>query len=166
MADGVRNACVIGYPVAHSRSPLIHNYWLKQHGLSGEYRREEVKPGDLPAFIAGLVAAGYAGANITLPHKEAVLGLTNPDDRARAVGAANTVWLEAGRLRSTNTDVEGFLANLDVAAPGWSEFVRTATVIGGGGAARAIIFGLLQRRVGRVFVVNRTLAKAESLRTT
>jgi len=164
MADEVRNACVIGYPVAHSRSPLIHNHWLRQHGLAGEYRREEVKPDDLPAFLAGLAGRGYAGANITLPHKEPALDLTEPDDRARAVGAANTVWLEGGRSRSTNTDVEGFLANLDAAAPGWSGFVRTATVIGGGGAARAIIFGLLQRRIGRIFVINRTLAKAEALR--
>ncbi len=121
MAEGVRAACVIGWPVKHSRSPLIHNYWIKQHGLAAEYRREEIPPEAFADFITHLAARGYVGANITLPHKEAALALSEPDDRARAVGAANTLWLDDGHLHSTNTDVEGFTANLDAAVPGWDE---------------------------------------------
>ena len=113
-----RAACIIGWPVKHSRSPLIHNYWLKHYGIAGEYRREEVPPEKFADFVKELAAHGYAGANVTVPHKEAALSLSQPDDRARAVGAANTLWLDGG-LRSTNTDVEGFLDNLDACAPDW-----------------------------------------------
>ena len=115
-ADG-RAACVIGWPIGHSRSPLIHNYWLKTYGIAGEYRREAVPPDKFKAFVQSLAAHGYVGANVTVPHKEAALAASQPDDRARAVGAANTLWLD-GHLRSTNTDVEGFLDNLDACAPG------------------------------------------------
>ena len=103
-----RAACVIGWPVEHSRSPLIHNYWIRQHGLDAEYRREAVRPEEFAGFVARLAERGYVGANVTLPHKEAALAASQPDDRARAVGAANTLWLEGERLHSTNTDVEGF----------------------------------------------------------
>ena len=112
----MRNACVIGWPIGHSRSPLIHNYWLRQHGIAGEYRAEAVPPDAFPEFLKSLTHRHYVGANVTLPHKEAALRLSLPDDRAEAVGAANTLWFEGGALRSTNTDVEGFLANLDAAA--------------------------------------------------
>jgi shikimate dehydrogenase len=158
-----RAACVIGFPVEHSRSPLIHDYWLKHYGVAGEYRREAVRPEEFPAFLESLGARGYVGANVTLPHKEAALACSEPDECAEAVGAANTLWLDGSRLRSTNTDVEGFLANLDAAAPEWPSFVRTATVLGAGGAARAVVYALLQRRVGRVFVINRTMEKGEAL---
>ena len=112
--------CVVGWPAGHSRSPLIHNYWLRRHGIAGEYVAQAVPPDQFPDFVKTL-ARHYVGANITLPHKEVALNLTEPDARARAVGAANTLWFEAGVLRSTNTDVEGFLANLDAAAPGWDQ---------------------------------------------
>jgi len=164
MNDPSRAACVIGWPVKHSRSPLIHKYWLERHGIAGDYRREAVAPADFPAFLANLAAHGYVGANITLPHKEAALESSEPDARARAVGAANTLWLDHWRLRSTNTDVEGFLGNLDASAPGWDRFVRTAVVLGAGGAARAVLFGLIERRIGRIFLINRTIEKAEALR--
>lgn len=108
---------MIGWPVKHSRSPLIHGYWIKQYRLDAEYRREEIAPEAFADFIAHLQERGYAGANITIPHKEMALTLSEPDDRARAVGAANTLWYENGRLQSTNTDVEGFTANLDAAVP-------------------------------------------------
>ena len=108
-----RAACVVGWPVKHSRSPLIHGYWIRQHGLDADYRREAVEPASFADFIRNLSAHGYVGANITIPHKKAALELSAPDDRARAVGAANTLWLDGGRLRSTNTDVEGFTANLE-----------------------------------------------------
>jgi len=135
-------ACVIGWPVAHSRSPLIHNYWLKHYGISGDYRREAVMPKDFAAFAGSLAARGYVGANVTVPHKEAALALSEPDDRARAVGAANTLWLDHGVLRSTNTDVEGFLADLDACAPGWDRNLKQAVMLGAGGAARAVAVAL------------------------
>ena len=164
MTKASRAACVIGWPVQHSRSPLIHNYWLKRYGMAGEYRRELVPPEEFAAFLGSLAARGYVGANVTLPHKEAALALSKPDERARAVGAANTLWLEAGVLHSTNTDVEGFLHNLDADAPLWDRGLAKAVVLGAGGAARAVIYGLLTRGVERLVVVNRTLGRAEMLR--
>jgi shikimate dehydrogenase len=159
-----RAACVIGWPVEHSRSPLIHNYWLKQYGIAGEYRRELVPREEFASFVKSLAARGYVGANVTVPHKEAALALSQPDERARAVGAVNTLWLENGVLRATNTDVEGFLDNLDACAQGWDRDLSKAVVLGAGGAARAAIFGLLERGVERIVVVNRTLDRAETLR--
>ena len=155
--------CVLGYPVKHSRSPLIHNYWIKQYGIDADYRIEEVAPPDFPAFVQNLREKGYVGANVTVPHKQAVMTLSEPDARARAVGAANTLWYADGTLRSTNTDVEGFLANLDSAAPGWDRGLESAVVLGAGGAARAVVFALIQRDVQRIHVINRTVAHAEAL---
>jgi shikimate dehydrogenase len=160
---GARAACIIGWPVKHSRSPLIHNYWLKHYGIAGEYRREEVPPERFAEFVSNLAARGYAGANVTLPHKEAALVLSQPDDRARAVGAANTLWLDGG-LRSTNTDVEGFLDNLDACAPQWDRDLSKAVVLGAGGGARAVVYGLITRGFDRIVVVNRTRDRAEALR--
>ena len=164
MSDGHKKVCVIAWPAGHSRSPLIHNYWIKQHKLDAEYLREAVPPEKFAEFISNLHANGYVGANITVPHKEAVLKLSDPDERARAVGAANALWYDNDRLRSTNTDVEGFLANLDAATPGWDRGLSTAVVLGAGGGARAVVFALLAREVGRVYVINRTEARAKALR--
>ena len=154
--------CVVGWPAGHSRSPLIHNYWLRRHGIAGEYVAQAVPPDQFPDFVKTL-ARHYVGANITLPHKEVALNLTEPDARARAVGAANTLWFEAGVLRSTNTDVEGFLANLDAAARGWDQ-AADAVVLGAGGSARAVVFGLIERGIARINVVNRTAERAQALR--
>ena len=164
MSKEHKAVCVIAWPAGHSRSPLIHNYWIKQHKLNAEYRREAVPPDKFAAFVENLRGNGYIGANITVPHKEAALALSEPDDRARAVGAANTLWYDDDTLRSTNTDVEGFLANLDVAAPGWDRGLETAVVLGAGGGARAVVFALLQREVGRVYVINRTRDRAQALK--
>ena len=164
MSKEHKAVCVIAWPAGHSRSPLIHNYWIKRHNLNAEYRREAVPPDKLAAFVENLRGNGYIGANITVPHKEAALALSEPDDRARAVGAANTLWYDDDTLRSTNTDVEGFLANLDVAAPGWDRGLETAVVLGAGGGARAVVFALLQREVGRVYVINRTRDRAQALK--
>jgi shikimate dehydrogenase len=164
MSDGVRAACVIGWPVKHSRSPLIHGHWIKQYGLDAAYRREEVAPETFTDFIVHLAEHGYVGANITIPHKEMALALSEPDDRARAVGAANTLWYDGGRLNSTNTDVEGFTANLDEVLPDWEARVGEAVVLGAGGSARAVIYGLIERGVTRIDVVNRTPERAEALR--
>lgn len=158
-----RAACLIGWPAAHSRSPLIHKYWLKSFGIDGDYRIEAVRPEDLAAFVARLAERGYAGANVTIPHKEQVLALADADARARAVGAANTLWFEGNTLRATNTDVEGFVANLDAASPGWDKATNEALVLGAGGAARAVLFGLIERGIRTIHLVNRTLPRAELL---
>lgn len=155
-------ACVIGWPAEHSRSPMIHNYWIKQHGLDAEYRRESVPPQRFREFIAGL-RRRYVGANVTIPHKEMALALSKPDDRAEAVGAANTLWFDGDTLRSTNTDVEGFLENLDAQTPDWDRGLDDAVVLGAGGAARAVVFALRMRGVRRIHVVNRTRDRAEQL---
>ncbi|MBR0968302.1 shikimate dehydrogenase [Bradyrhizobium diazoefficiens] len=155
-------ACLIGWPAAHSRSPLIHHYWLRTLGIAGGYVIEAVPPDDLRDFVLRLSLRGFVGANVTIPHKESVLALSAPDARASAVGAANTLWFEAGELRSTNTDVEGFINNLDACAPGWDE-AEEALVLGAGGSSRAVIFGLRERGIRRIHLANRTLARAEAL---
>ncbi|MEM7428316.1 MAG: shikimate dehydrogenase [Pseudomonadota bacterium] len=157
-------ACVIGYPAKHSRSPKLHGYWLDRYGIAADYRAEEIPPEAFPKFVTNLAANGYAGANVTMPHKDAALELSDPDERALAVGAANTLWLEDGVLKSTNTDVEGFQGSLDAAAAGWEQRTRVAIVLGAGGAGRAVIYGLLERGVGTIHVVNRTISKAEDLK--
>ncbi|MGI8525376.1 MAG: shikimate dehydrogenase [Pseudolabrys sp.] len=163
MDEQRRAACVIGWPVGHSRSPLIHNYWIKQHKLNAEYRAEEVATDRLGEFIKTLRQRGYVGCNVTVPHKEAVLALAKPDDRAAGVGAANTLWFDSVVLRSTNTDVEGFLGNLDAVAPAWDRGLETAVVLGAGGAGLAVVYALLARDVERVHVVNRNAARAKLL---
>src|ERR1700756_2739947 len=157
-----RAACLIGWPAAHSRSPLIHHYWLRKLGIEGGYVIEAVPPDELQDFVFRLALRGFVGANVTIPHKERVLKLSKPDERARAVGAANTLWFADGELCSTNTDVEGFLSNLDACAAGWDS-AEEALVLGAGGAARAVLFGLLERGIKRVPLANRTQARAEGL---
>ncbi len=164
MAEKKRKAaCVIGWPIEHSRSPLIHNYWIKQLGLDAEYRREAVPPSGLAEFTSRLGDYGYVGANVTVPHKEAALGLADADERANAVGAVNTLWLDQGKLQATNTDVDGFINNLDAGAPGWDRGLESAVVLGAGGAARAIVFGLLERGIERIHIVNRNFDRAAAL---
>jgi shikimate dehydrogenase len=155
-------ACLIGWPAAHSRSPLIHHYWLRTLGIEGGYVIEAVPPGDLRDFVLRLSLRGFVGANVTIPHKENVLELSTPDERARAIGAANTLWFADGELRSTNTDVEGFINNLDACAQGWDK-ADEALVLGAGGSSRAVVFGLIARGIKRVHLVNRTLSRAQVL---
>jgi shikimate dehydrogenase len=157
-----RAACLIGWPAAHSRSPLIHHYWLRKLNIAGGYVIEAVPPDEFQDFVFRLSLRGFVGANVTLPHKERALEVSLPDARALAVGAANTLWFEGGELHSTNTDVEGFINNLDASAPGW-DGVEEALVLGAGGAARAVVFGLIERGVKRVHLVNRTAARAQTL---
>ena len=157
-----RAACLIGWPAAHSRSPLIHHYWLRTLGIEGGYNIEAVPPEGFAEFVLHLSTHGFVGANVTIPHKERALALSVPDARARAVGAANTLWYEDGELRSTNTDIEGFINNLDACAPDWSA-VTDALVLGAGGSSRAVVFGLIERGVKRVHLVNRTLDRARAL---
>ena len=155
-------ACLIGWPAAHSRSPLIHHYWLRKLGIAGGYSIEAIPPEGFAEFVSHLSAHGFVGANVTLPHKERALALTVPDERARAVGAANTLWYEGGELRSTNTDIEGFVAHLDASAKGW-DGANNALVLGAGGSSRAVIFGLLERGIARIYLANRTEERAQAL---
>jgi shikimate dehydrogenase len=158
----MKRACVIGWPIKHSRSPIIHNYWLKRHGISGRYEKCEVAPDQLQAFIKG-IGTDFIGCNITVPHKGAALGMLDDiDETARAVGAVNTVWAESGKVRGMNTDVAGFLSSLDQEAPGWDKTLN-AVVIGAGGAARAVVYGLKSRGAKSITIVNRSTAHAENL---
>ncbi len=159
-----RRACVIGYPVQQARSPILHRHWLKQYGIDGDYTREEVPPEKIADFLANLGNHGYVGANITVPHKAAAyLALDHAEPVATAMKVANTLWVEKDGLHGTNTDVHGFLANLDEAIPDWIVQPEQAVVLGAGGGSRAVVYGLLQRGLPRVVVVNRTLSRAQTL---
>lgn len=157
-------ACIVGYPARHSRSPMLHGYWIDRYGLDADYRAEEIPPEDIREFLTHLGNHGYVGCNVTMPHKDIAFELSEPDDRATAVGAANTLWLDDGHLHSTNTDVEGFLGALDRAAPGWANRTSDAIVLGAGGAGRAVVCGLIERGIATIHVVNRTIGKADAMR--
>jgi shikimate dehydrogenase len=160
----VPTACIIGWPVAHSRSPAIHRYWLKELGIAGDYVRQPVEPEKIAAYLSAFADSGYVGGNVTVPHKEAAfVAVVEADDAARAIGAVNTLWLADGRLLGANTDAFGFLANLDETAPGWDRHGGAAVVLGAGGAARAVIWALLKRGFAPIRLVNRTLSRAETL---
>jgi shikimate dehydrogenase len=159
------NAFVTGWPVKHSRSPMIHNYWLKQFGIAGSYRAEAVTEADFPAFIRSLRdgSSGYRGGNVTIPHKELAFKLADrPDELAEELGASNTLWMEEGILHATNTDGYGFTANLDDRHSGWDRADR-AVIFGAGGASRAVIQAVRDRGIGEIHVVNRTLPRAKEL---
>ncbi|EDQ35256.1 shikimate 5-dehydrogenase [Hoeflea phototrophica DFL-43] len=158
-------AFVIGDPISHSRSPLIHRHWLETAGIKGSYDPVHIRESDLKRFVAALKdgTSSYAGGNVTLPHKQAIADLVdNIDETAKQIGAVNTVWLEAGRLCATNTDSHGFSANLDELEPGWDRG-KTAVVFGAGGASRAILHALKARGFTSIRIVNRTLARAQEL---
>ena len=157
-------ACIVGYPARHSRSPMLHGYWIKRYGLEADYRAEEIPPEEISEFLTHLADHGYVGCNVTMPHKDIAFELSDPDERATSVGAANTLWLDHGRLLSTNTDVEGFLGALDSAAPGWDNRTSEAIVLGAGGAGRAVVCGLIERGLETIHVVNRTIEKAAAMR--
>jgi len=157
-------ACVIGWPAGHSRSPIIHGYWLAQHGLAGSYERAAVAPEDFASFVHDFARNGFVGANVTLPHKQAAFELCDATtETAAKLQAVNTLWLEDGKLRGDNTDVEGFLAALDQEAPGWAAHAGKAVVLGAGGAARAIIQALLLCGVKKITLINRTKDRALEL---
>ncbi len=157
-------ACVIGWPVEHSRSPLIHGHWLEKHGIGGSYTKQSVAPADFDDFVRAMPGRGFAGGNVTVPHKEAALKCAEVvDQAARKIGAANTLWFEDGKLHASNTDAYGFLANLDEGAPGWDEGNPIAMVLGAGGASRAILHALLSRGIKQIRLLNRTFSRAEAL---
>jgi shikimate dehydrogenase len=159
----MKRAFVCGHPIAHSRSPKIHGYWLKTYRIAGSYEPIDVAPQDAADFFATLKQKGFAGGNVTIPHKEAAFAAAaKRDEAAEKIGAVNTLWFEDGVLCGGNTDAEGFATNLDEGAPGWTK-AGAAVVLGAGGAARAVIQALKERGFTDIRVINRTLARATEL---
>lgn len=157
-------ACVIGWPVAHSRSPMIQNFWLKKLGLAGSYEHAAVPPEDFSHFLRGFKDQGFVGGNVTLPHKQAAFALCDRvTPTAAKLEAVNTLWFEDGSLCGDNTDGAGFLGAIDEAVPHWDQRVATALVLGAGGAARAIVYALQTRHIGRIVIANRTRSRAEEI---
>ncbi len=158
-------ACVIGWPISHSRSPLIHGFWLKQHWIEGSYTRQPVKPEALAEFLSDLSSAGYAGCNVTIPHKENAFGLVKiADEGTRRIGAVNTVYVNGTETFGTNTDGEGFINSLNQSVPGLSLRDTRVVVLGAGGASLAIVNAVLEQGASEVAVANRTEEKALMLR--
>lgn len=159
-------AAVIGSPIAHSRSPRLHGYWLKRYGLVGHYIPIDVAQADLREVLAAMPKMGFVGCNVTIPHKETALQLADVvTDRAALIGAANTlIFRKDGKIHADNTDGYGFIANLRQNAPAWKPGSGPAAVFGAGGAARAVIASLLEVGVPEIRVTNRTRPRAEGLR--
>lgn len=157
-------ACVVGWPVKHSRSPVIHRFWLKELGIDGDYVLHPVEPEKIAAFFAGFAGSGFVGCNVTVPHKEAAFAaVARRDKAATETGALNTLWLEDGQLVGASTDPVGFLANLDAEAAGWDAKPGPGVVLGAGGSARAIVWALLSRGFAPVHIVNRDPARPKAL---
>ena len=157
-------AAVIGHPIGHAKSPLIHQYWIKKYGLDGSYEAIDIPCENLKARVEGLVAEGYAGFNVTVPHKQAIFELCDEvDDLAKVVGAVNTVVIKDGKLSGSNTDVFGFVHNIKTNVPDFDFSAGQAVVLGAGGAARAVVQGLIDEDVPEILLLNRTAEKAQQL---
>jgi shikimate dehydrogenase len=161
LSGKARLAGITGWPVSHSRSPRLHGFWLERHGIDGAYVPLPIAPHDFPTAIKGLMLAGFAGLNVTIPHKIAAFAICDTvDESALRAGAVNTLVFENGRIIGRNTDGLGFLAN--VRARGADPAAGPALILGAGGGARAIAAVLLELGV-RVTMANRTRARAEEL---
>lgn len=160
-------AAVIGSPIAHSRSPALHGYWLKRYGIKGFYIPMDVAQADLEQVLRMMPKMGFVGANVTIPHKEAVLHIADViTDRAALIGAANTlIFRKDGKIQADNTDGAGFIASLRQGAPHWVPSLGPAAVFGAGGAARAVIAALIEVGVPEIRLANRTRARADALRS-
>lgn len=160
-------AGVIGHPIAHSRSPALHNYWLRRYGLQGHYVPIDIAPVDLPDMVRILPRLGFVGLNVTIPNKEAILGIADiVTDRASLIGAANTlIFRKDGKIHADNTDGSGFIANLRQNAPHWDPTSGPAVVLGAGGAARAVVAALIEVGAPEIFIANRTRPRADALRS-
>ena len=155
---------VIGHPISHSKSPLIHNYWIKTHGLNGSYEAIDIHIDNLRTDVHALVSKGYSGFNVTVPHKIAIMELCDEiDDLAKEIGAVNTVTIKNGKLYGTNTDAYGFIQNIKQAAPDFDFSSGRIVVLGAGGAANAVLYALLQEGAGEIILTNRTIEKAQKL---
>ncbi len=165
--NAFKRAFITGWPTEHSRSPLIHNYWIEKYGLEGSYEKHPCSVEEVSSFISSLSASGYVGGNVTIPHKEIVSKLVNVlHPTAKKLGAVNTVWHQDGIIHGDNTDGYGFLANLNEHFTGWNSpasLEKGALVLGAGGASRAIIVALLDEGFTKVVIANRTFERAENL---
>jgi shikimate dehydrogenase len=159
-------AGVIGHPIAHSRSPALHGFWLRRYGVKGHYIPMDVAPADLETTLRHLPKIGFVGLNVTLPHKEAILKIADViSDRAALIGAANTlIFRKDGKIHADNTDGAGFVANLRQNAPHWVPTAGPAAVFGAGGAARAVVAALIEVGVPEIRIANRSRPRAEALR--
>lgn len=166
MSEAIPLAGVIGSPIAHSKSPSLHGYWLKKYGINGRYIPMDVAQSNLAEVVRALPKAGFVGVNVTIPHKEHVLQIADlVTDRAALIGAANTLIFRGdGRLHADNTDGYGFIENLRQQAPSWDPKSGPAAVIGAGGAARAVVASLLEIGAPEIRISNRTRARADALR--
>ena len=164
---GIPLAGVIGHPIAHSRSPLLHKHWLQTYGIQGDYVPLHVSEHDLETVLRALPLMGFVGVNITIPHKVAVMDIVDHlSDRAILIGAANTLIFRAdGKIHADNTDGYGFIANLKQNAPGWQANAGPAAVLGAGGAARAVITSLIEMGTTEILLSNRTRPKADALKS-
>jgi shikimate dehydrogenase len=163
--DRFHLAGVMGWPVMHSRSPMMHNYWMRQTGLNGTYVPLAIKPGSVEAALRGLHPLRFSGVNVTIPHKlNAMRVVDDLDPIARKIGAVSCIHVrDDGSLFGTNNDWRGFLGNLRETCPDWQPASGPATVIGAGGGARAVCHGLLDAGVAEIRLVNRTKAHAETV---
>jgi shikimate dehydrogenase len=167
MSGKLRLSGVIGHPISHSKSPRLHGHWLKRYGIDGHYIPMNVAPDDLARTMELLPRLGFAGINVTLPHKEAVMALCDEiTPRAKAVGAVNTViFQEDGSVLGDNTDGYGFMANLYAGAPNWRADTGPAAVLGAGGAARGVVAALLDANAPQIILSNRTAERATALQS-
>jgi shikimate dehydrogenase len=158
-------AGVMGWPVMHSRSPKLHNFWLQQYGLAGAYLPLEIKQDQLEEALRALPALNFAGCNLTIPHKEAALRLVDSvDPVARRIGAVNTIVVSPdGKLEGRNTDAYGFISSVCGSYPDWHAGDGPIVVLGAGGGTRAVLTALIESGAQEIWLANRTLARAEAL---
>lgn len=161
----MKKLAVIGHPVAHSLSPLIHNYWIAQYGFEGQYDAIDIAPDELQQNLDSLIDQGYTGFNVTLPHKTAVMDLCDTvDETAQKIGAVNAIIVtDTGKTEGRNTDAFGFIENIKMQQPDFDFTKGAAIILGAGGATRAVIYGLLQEGVPEIIVTNRTRRKADDI---
>lgn len=165
MTQPTPKAFVAGWPIDHSRSPLIHGYWLKHYGIEGSYERLAIAPDKFAEVFTALPARGFCGGNITLPHKIRALDFVDEvDPVAEAIGAINTVVFQDQRIFGSNTDAYGFFKNLSLSAPAWQASDGPALVLGAGGACLAVIAALLQEGTPKIYLANRSRDKAEAIK--
>jgi shikimate dehydrogenase len=157
-------AGIMGWPVAHSRSPRLHGHWLERYGIDGAYLPLPVRAEGFAAAVRSLADLGFRGVNVTIPHKQAALAACDQvEDSARRIGAVNTIVMEDGRLLGSNTDGVGFLENLRQVQPDWDPTAGPAVVLGAGGAARAVVAALLEAGAPELRLLNRTQVRSEAL---